>query len=301
MIRLTCTLLLLLFGLGGCIEKNRYDDLRIVSHDQIVALEPSTVPRIAIAFGGGGVRGFVHLGVIKALEEAGVRADIVTGTSAGSIAAALYATGKSYREIEESVRYLSEGELRDLILSTHGVIHGQGLRRWLNRVSEDADIASMPIHLGITVTDLNRDEPLLIVGGNVGAAVQTSSSVPGVFMPVEIAGKSYVDGGVLSVVPIRFARAMGGDIVIGVDIFCKEIEARYDNMALTMLSTFRLQSCVIAKEELGEADVLIRSSYDPGSVARFGDLDAAIEAGYKATQAALPKIQMQIKALKPYM
>lgn len=297
--RLTCSVLALAFALGGCGEKNRYDDLRIVSRDQVVPIERTSGPRIAIAFGGGGVRGFVHLGVIKALEEAGVRAQIVTGTSAGSIAAALYATGKPYNQIEASVRALSESELRDLVLSTHGVIHGQGLRRWLDRVSAEADIASMAIALGITVTDLERDEPLLVIGGNVGAAVQASSSVPGVFVPVEIAGKHYVDGGVLSIVPVRFARAMGGDVVIGVDIYCDDIKARHDNMAMTMLSTFRLQSCVIAKGELGEADVLIRSSYDPGSVARFGDLDAAIEAGYKATQAVLPQILAQIKAQQP--
>ncbi|MBN2894536.1 MAG: patatin-like phospholipase family protein [Campylobacterales bacterium] len=294
--RLTCSVLALAFALGGCGEKNRYDDLRIVSRDQVVPIKRTQQPRIAIAFGGGGVRGFVHLGVIKALEEAGIRAQIVTGTSAGSIAAALYATGKSYREIEASVRALSESELRDLVLSTHGVINGQGLRRWLDQVSGGVDIAAMPVPLGITLTDLERDEPLLAIGGSVGAAVQTSSSVPGVFVPVEIAGKRYVDGGVLSIVPIRFARAMGGDIVIGVDIYCDDIKARHDNMAMTMLSTFRLQSCVIAKEELGEADVLIRSNYDPGSVARFGDLDAAIDAGYRATQAVMPEILARIGA-----
>jgi len=248
---------------------------------------------LALAFGGGGVRGFMHLGVIKALEEAGIRAELVTGTSAGSIAAALYASGKSYSEIEQLMRQLQRSDIVDLHLSVEGVIAGHALAEWIEKASGHTRIDTLPIPLGVSVTDLENPEPLFVTSGDLGDAVRTSSSVPGAFSPVESEGRFYVDGGVFSLVPVRLARAMGADIVIGIDILCTRFPYPQDDGIHAMLSTFRLQSCKIGTEEMAEADLLIRPDFEPESEISLASGDAGIEAGYLAMKAALP----QLKAL----
>ncbi len=253
----------------------------------------SNKPHLALAFGGGGVRGFMHLGVIKALEEAGIRAELVTGTSAGSIAAALYASGKSYHEIEQLMRQLQRSDIVDLHLSVEGVIAGHALSEWIESASGYQKIENLPIPLGVSVTDLETPEALFVTSGDLGDAVRTSASVPGAFSPVESEGRFYVDGGVFSLVPVRLARAMGADIVIGIDILCTRFPYAQDDGIHAMLSTFRLQSCKIGAEEMAEADLLIRPDFEPESEISLASGDAGIEAGYAAMKAALP----QLKAL----
>ena len=279
----------------GCAKGNVYDGLRAYSLESVKKeARQNKKVKVAIAFGGGGIRGFMHLGVIKAFEEAGIKVDIVTGSSAGSIAATLYATGKPYPELEQIILDLKEDEIADFVLSTKGFINGQSIAQWVNRVTGSPDISSLPIKLGITVTELNSERALLLRQGNVGQAVQASASIPGAFIPVKTNGKTFVDGGMLSLVPVRFAKAMGADFVIGVDIYCGNKPAYEDSTMGVLYTSFRIQNCALGMIEAKESDALIAPGYEPPTFSSFETKKESIDAGYQAAKAMMPKIKKGI-------
>lgn len=286
--------------LGGCATVNRSDGLEAVQVSQVVPAARSSSsararPRLGIAFGGGGVRGFVHVGAMRALDEAGIRADVVTGTSAGSIAASLYATGMPYGAIESIIHGVSELDLADVVIDKQGILKGQALAKWINGATGHRRIRDLPIALGITVTDLTNGRALLVVDGDVGEAVQASSSVPGGFVPVQSNGMTLVDGGILSLVPVRFARAMGADVVVAVDIYCGADQMALKGTAVdTVMKAFRLQGCLLNREEAAEADFLIRPSFEPASATSFKQRDDAIMAGYREMKAILPELKKRL-------
>lgn len=248
-------------------------------------------PVLGLAFGGGGVRGFMHLGVIKALEEAGMRAQVVTGTSAGAIAAVLYGSGARYAEIEKAVLELREWDLADLTFNRNGFVKGEALAEWIGAQAGADDLAKLPTRVGITAVDIGAQKAVLIVGGDPGLAAQASASIPGVFVPVRNDGHTYIDGGVLDQVPVRFAKALGADVVVGVDIYCgRELSADEGSMR-TAYNVFRLQSCTLNLPNERAADVLIQPEFTRPSGSRFEMRGAAIEAGYRAALAKLPEIR----------
>ena len=284
--------------LAGCATPNRYDSLRAVPLDQVeTAIATHAAdhpPRLGIAFGGGGVRGFMHLGVLRALDEAGIRAEVVTGSSVGAIAAALYASGMDYAEIERRVLAVSELDLADIVISRQGGLNGRALAQWIRDETGYNQIRDLPVPLGVAVTDLGKGQALLIVGGDLGEAVQASASVPGVVVPVQSQDTTYIDGGVLTIVPVRFARALGAELVIGIDIYCGNDVALKQHAVDTVLKTFRLQGCRLSESESAEADFLIRPGFEPASDTRFAQSDEAIMAGYQAAQAMLPELRSRL-------
>jgi NTE family protein len=300
-LRLAASIALAVMVLGhsaGCARANRYDGLKALPLEEVKPLVAprgaDQAPRVGIAFGGGGVRGFVHLGVLRAFEEAGIRADVVAGTSVGALAATLYASGLNAGEIESLAKSASRYELLDLVFSREGVINGQAYAEWIRAVTGKRTLRELPVPLGITVTDLDAGKALLVVDGDPGEAVQASATVPGVVIPVQSNERTYVDGGVLTIVPVRFVRAMGADVVIAVDIYCGKPPALRGNALDTVLKTFRLQSCLLSNAETAEADILVRPTFEPDNPVSFSQRDEAVLAGYQAMKAALPALLIRI-------
>ena len=184
-----------LLVLAGCTISNNYQQLKLTKQSDLQQQQIKS-KSLGIAFGGGGLRGYMHLGVIKALEENNIKADLVTGSSAGSLAATLYASGKSYGELEGIMSDFSEFELMDFVLSRRGIVNGRNLAQWVNKSVEQKKLSEMAIPIGITATDMTTHESVLIQDGDPGEAVQTSSTIPGAFVPVEHNEHLLVDGGV---------------------------------------------------------------------------------------------------------
>ncbi|MDE2296582.1 MAG: patatin-like phospholipase family protein, partial [Burkholderiales bacterium] len=170
-------------------------------------------PRIGLALGGGAARGFAHIGVIQVLEESGIKPDLVVGTSAGSLVAALFASGKSGAELAALARSMDETTFTDWAFPGRGLIRGEALERYVREHTGGLRIEQMRIPLGIVATDLDSGEPILFQRGDPGVAVRASSAVPAVFQPVKIGTREYVDGGLVSPVPVSFARQMGAEFV----------------------------------------------------------------------------------------
>ena len=192
--------------------------------EQIPAPAPEVVPakpkRLGLALGGGGARGFAHVGVLQVLEEAGIKPDLVVGTSAGSLVGALYASGKTGAQLQRIAETMEESAITDWALPflNRGVLRGEALARYVTAQTQGRKIEELPIRLGIVATDLNLGEGVLFQRGDTATAVRASSAVPSVFLPVRINNRDYVDGGLVAPVPVRYAREMGAEVVLAVDI-----------------------------------------------------------------------------------
>ncbi len=253
-------------------------------------------PRIGLALGGGAARGFAHIGVIQVLEEAGIQPSLVVGTSAGSVVAALYASGKDGPALAQLADGMDESTFADWAFPGRGLIRGEALAKYVRDNTAGRSIEQMRLPLGIVATDLDNGQPILFQRGDPGVAVRASSAVPAVFQPVRIGTREYVDGGLVSPVPVRFAREMGADLVIAVDITAlPDGNATGDAMRM-LLQTFAIMGRSINHFELRDADVMLRPKLAGVSSADFASRKRSIQAGRDAMLAALPDLRIRIAA-----
>ena len=254
-------------------------------------------PRIGLALGGGAARGFAHIGVIQVLEEAGIRPALVVGTSAGSLVAALYASGKSGAEMAALAQTMDEGAITDWSFPARGLIRGEALARYVREHTGNRSIEQMKLPLGVVATDLDSGAGILFQRGDTGAAVRASSAVPAVFQPVKIGTREYVDGGLVSPVPVRFARQMGADLVLAVDISSAPDGNPTSDMMKLLLQTFAIMGRSINQFELKDADVVMTPRLAGVSSADFSARSKAIQAGREAATRQLPELKARIAAL----
>ena len=252
---------------------------------------------LALALGGGAARGFAHIGVIEVLEEAGIRPDLVVGTSAGSLVAALYASGKSGAQLAALAASMDEAAITDWSFPGRGLIRGEALGRYVREQTGGRAIEKMRIPLGIVATDLDNGNPILFQRGDPGVAVRASSAVPAVFRPVGIGGREYVDGGLVSPVPVRFARQMGAELVIAVDITQLPDGADTGDVLGLLLQTFTIMGRSINQFEMRDADIALRPRLRGVTSVDFAARTQSIEAGREAALAALPQLKAKIAAL----
>ena len=255
-------------------------------------------PVVGLALGGGAARGFAHIGVIQVLEEAGIRPNLVVGTSAGSLVAALYASGKSGAQLLQVAQTMDEAAIADWTLQifSRGALRGEALSRYVNSQVNGLLVENMVLPLGIVATDLHTGQGVLFQRGDTGVAVRASSAVPALFQPVRISGREYVDGGLVSPVPVLYARQMGAELVIAVDISSPpEGNAAADTLDILM-QTFNIMSKSINRYELRDADVVVRPALLGIASADFSSRKRAIEAGRQAMLLALPQLRAAIEA-----
>lgn len=256
---------------------------------------PQKQPRIALALGGGAAKGFAHIGVIKVLEQEGIKVDIVTGTSAGAIVGSLYASGLHSSQIEMEAMELDEFRLADFQLSLSGFIKGDRIQEYVNKKVGNRLIQNLPKKFGVVATELDTGNMTVFRSGNTGQAVRASASIPNIFQPVVIGGKRYVDGGLSAPVPVTAAKQMGSDIIIAVDISAKPVKGVESGFLSFLDQSLNIMSASALRQELSKADVVIRPDVSTiGAIGGFKQKEAAIKSGEVAARAALPKIKALI-------
>ncbi|MCA3187859.1 MULTISPECIES: patatin-like phospholipase family protein [unclassified Cupriavidus] len=266
-----------------------------------VAAPPRPV-RIGLALGGGAARGFAHIGVIKALEAQGIHPDIVTGTSAGSVVAALYATGMDGFQLNKLALTMDEAAIADWALpfgtKFGGWLKGEALQNYVNRLVKNRPIEAMKLPLGIVATDLKTGGRIVFRRGNTGQAVRASSSVPGVFQPVSIAGHDYVDGGLVEPVPVDAAREMGAEFVIAVNISADPSNQKNNGQSGVLLQTTAIMGQSINRMALSRADIVIRPDLPDMGGSDFASRNRAILAGEQATSAVIGALREKLAAAR---
>ncbi len=267
-------LLLLALAVPGCATAPReYTEL---APPRATVIEPlrAARPLIALVLGAGGSRGFAHVGVIKALEAAGIRADIVVGSSSGSVVAAIYAGGNDAHALETMALAIEDNDLIDFTLFGPGRVQGEALQNYVNKALGNRSIEVLDRRFAVVATARASNTMTIFNRGNTGLAVRASSSIPNVFWPVLIEGREYVDGGVTSRVPVAVARRMGADVVIAVDVSWR------------------------GSSEVDAADVPIRPVTPRTRSLDFSAKVEAIAAGEAATREVIAAIRARIAAVE---
>jgi NTE family protein len=255
-------------------------------------------PVIGVALGGGGARGFAHVGVLRVLEQEKIPIDLVLGSSVGSLIGALYADSGSVLDAEFRAVEVTRDDLFDfgaLALLSGGLARGEGIVSYLDRRLKHATFETMPVRFGAVATELRTGRTVVFERGSVGEAVRASCAIPGVFVPVAIDGELYVDGGVSDPVPADAARARGADVVIAVAIPAAVPDRAPTSALGIVLQSVAIQAAQIQRLRAREADVLVVPEVGQVAYDDFTHKQELIAAGEAATRAALPAIREAIR------
>jgi len=247
-------------------------------------------PILGLALGGGGTRGFAHVGVIKALEAAGIVPDVIAGASSGAVIAALYAAGLDGRRLEETALELTKSDLVDFVLVGRGWVRGEALQDFVNRMVGERPIERLDRPFAAVATAASSGRMTIFNRGNTGLAVRASASVPNLFVPPVINGEEFVDGGLVSPVPVKVARAMGADVVIAVDVSWFA-QARNNREGEGLAHNGGSGRYALLAEELKSADVVISPRTAPTRMLDFEHKVSNIAAGEEAARAALLQVR----------
>ena len=263
--------ILLSVVLAGCaVAPSNHQGRDVPRTADIVPLKAQR-PVLGLVLGAGGARGFAHVGVIKALEAAGLQADVVVGASSGALVASFYASGMNAQTLEAMALKLEDKEIFDFTLFGPGRVEGARLQQFVNDALDGRAIEALAKPFAAVATERDSGRMAVFNRGNTGIAVRASASVPKVFWPVMINGRSYIDGGVASRVPAALAREMGADVVVAVDISWRPAG------------------------DAEAADIVIRPQAVRSRMNDFKHREANIAAGEAATQAIVAQLRERLK------
>lgn len=246
--------------------------------------------KVGLALGGGAARGIAHVGVIKVLEEHGVKVHYVAGTSAGSLMGALYCAGHKWYEIREIAREINWGDLVQPGLFSMGLVNPSKLEKMLQKLISNKTFDELKTPLRVVAVDLLSGELILFSEGSVARAVRASSSIPGIFSPLEYDGKLLVDGGVKNNVPADIVKEMGADIVIAVDVNANALKPEGpENVFDVMMYSMRIM--LDDEQRIADnADFLIRPNLENFSYYNLKNAEELIDLGEAAAREQIAQI-----------
>ncbi|MEH6905088.1 patatin-like phospholipase family protein [Neobacillus drentensis] len=255
-------------------------------------------PKIGLALGSGGARGFAHLGVIKALKDAGIPIHLIAGSSMGALVASFYGAGIDMERLYKLSTAFKRKYFLDFTVPKMGFISGKKVKEFIKVFTHGKNIEELDIPIGIVATDLLTGEKVVFQTGPVADAVRASISIPGIFVPEKYNGRILVDGGVSDRVPVSVAKEMGADIVIAVDVSRvkrnAEILSIYD---VIMQSIDIMQAEIINNREIA-ASVMIRPPVEIYSSRAFTNIDEIINLGEAEAKKSLHQIKTVIDQWK---
>lgn len=255
-------------------------------------------PGLGVAFGGGAARGHAHVGVLYALEAAGLQIEATAGTSSGALAAALHAFGVPTPDLETAVAGLTWRSVSRVSMRKTGIFSNRELGDLCDHLLGEVDLRDSEIPLAIVATNVATGERVVLREGPVSLAVRASAAIPGVFEPVEIDGQPLVDGALVENVPVAAVRDLGADVVVGVSLDTHLDFERPTGIVSVLINAFEIAVGTASSLQMEEeAAVTIRPD-----LGRFQHWDtrsneAIREEGRRAAAEAIPDIRGALDAL----
>lgn len=263
------------------------------------AIQPPPKPaKIALVLGAGSSKGFAHIGVLKILETNKIPVHMIVGTSVGSVIGSFYAYGLSAFDLQKLSFSIEQKDIVDLTIPDNGFIKGEKLEEFVNKTLKNTPMEKLKIPFYAVATEIQNGQETVFGRGNTGQAVRASCSIPGVFRPVKIGDKVYVDGGVVSPVAVEAAKRLGADLVIAVDISAGAERTPPRNTIETLLRSIDIMYSKLAAIQLAQADVVIRPKVGYIGSSDFSKKHEAVLEGEKATIEAMPRILEIITQLR---
>jgi NTE family protein len=268
------------------------------AHKEVPPPQMKPPAKIAVVLGAGASRGFTHIGALKILEANRVPIHLIVGTSAGSFVGSLSAYGFTAFQIQSLSFSIEKGDIADLTVPDNGFIKGEKLESYVNHLVNNTPIEKMRIPFYAVATDIQSGEEVVFASGNTGTAVRASCSIPGIFRPVKIGAHTYVDGGLVSPVAVDYARKMGADLVIAVDISTGANNAPPQTTVETIMQSVNIMYSKISQNQLSRADVVIRPKVSHIGSTDFSKRHEAVLEGEKAAIEAMPAIKAALDRLR---
>jgi NTE family protein len=261
------------------------------------ARQPEAAPgKWALVLGGGTARGLAHIGVLKVLQQNGLVPDLVVGCSAGALVGSLYAAGLPTQQLEELALRVRDNEIADLVSGNkRGMVAGEALQAFVNRQVKQQRIEQFKLPFAALATNLTTGLPAVFSSGDAGLAVRASSSIPAIFIPTRIHEQEYVDGGLISPMPIRTARDLGASTVVAVTLNSGAQPANPAGLFELLMQSFEIMSSSITRLELREADVVVQPDLGKLSFTDFTSRHLMITLGEQAARRALPAIRSKLR------
>lgn len=252
--------------------------------------------RFGLALGGGAARGQAHIGVIKVLEEVGLRPDVIAGTSAGSIVGALACAGYSWQDIAQTTKSIDWGDIVQPVFPRLGLVRADRLEKRLNDLVGDRNIEDLPIPFRATAVDLIKGELVVFDSGPVATAVRASCSIPGIFEPVNLGDRVLVDGGVLNDVPFDLCQEFGAEVVLAVDLNTDRIKSKPpENIFNVLQYSFNVMLANCGRRPESKDVIFVDPTMDGVSYRNLKNYEVVADRGEQAARNALPRLLGRLK------
>ncbi len=248
-------------------------------------------PKVGLALGSGGARGFAHLGVIKVLKDEGIPIDLIAGSSMGALVASFYGAGLDVERLYKLSRVFKRKYYLDFTVPKMGFIAGKRVKELIRIFTHGKKIEELDIPIGIVATDLMSGEKVVFKSGPVAEAVRASIAIPGIFVPEKLDGRLFVDGGVVDRIPVSVAKEMGADIVIAVDVSSVKINEEVTSIFdVIMQSIDIMQMELVANREVA-SDVMLRPPVEMFNSKAFTNIEEIIAIGEEEAKKHIDKIK----------
>jgi NTE family protein len=246
--------------------------------------------KVGLALGGGAALGAAHVGVLRAIDEFDIKIDYLAGTSIGAFIAALFAFGKTWKDIEKIALALKWIDITDLSLSKYGLLSNEKLGHLIIDHIGDQRIEDAPIPLAMIATDATTGKKVVLDKGSVADAVMASTCIPGIFKPVENDERMLLDGGIVENVPIETITKMGAEYVIAVDLNANYSYEKPQNILDIILNSFHFIMKQTAKIQAEGADLLIKPDLSAFSRSDIEQVEKMIKEGYDDATKSLKEL-----------
>jgi NTE family protein len=266
-----------------------------------MSVEEKQLPKIALVLGGGGARGFAHIGVLKALQEERIPVSLVVGTSVGSIAGALYCAGASLENLQNDIKDFDVGDISNFssislleMLLTDRLLSNKKLEDFINARIGEVTFNQLQIPLVCIATDLITGERILLREGSVAFAARASSTVPGIFQPVEYNQRYLIDGGLSENIPVSVAKIFKADVIIAIPLSADITKNSVTNIFLTLMQAIYIQGQSLDQYNLSMSDVVISPDVGDLNTANFAGAYKTIDKGYMVTKKSIKEVKIAI-------
>ncbi|WP_245308312.1 patatin-like phospholipase family protein [Halalkalibacter urbisdiaboli] len=248
-------------------------------------------PKVGLALGSGGARGYAHIGVLKALEEESIPIDYIAGSSMGALIAGLYGVGHSTDYLERFATLFKRKYYLDFTVPKLGFVAGNKVKALIKMLSKGKRLEDLDPPVAVVATDIKRGERVVFRSGDFASAIRASIAIPGIFVPEKIDGKMLVDGGVIDRVPVSVVKEMGADLTIAVNVSCFRMEPDLTSIYDVILQSMDIMAREMIRFQELNCSVMIRPDLEDASALVFSEVEHLIACGYEAAYQKMDEIK----------
>ncbi len=251
-------------------------------------------PKIGLALGAGGVRGFAHIGVLQALEAEEIPIDFLAGSSMGALVAGLYGVGQSPEAMQRFATLFRRKYYLDFTVPKLGFIAGNKVTELIRLLAKGKQFEELTRPVAVVATDLKTGERVVFQSGDLATAIRASIAIPGVFVPLKLNGQLLIDGGVIDRVPISIIKEMGADLTIAVDVSVFRSDLQVKNIYDVIMQSMDIMAREVTRYQAFDCEVMIRPLAQYTNPFAFEDVEHLIASGKEAAYKQMEQIKRRI-------